>query len=81
MAIIARINSTGTIGRTTVRDSSRTFIVAPNFAPKINVSLAELTDVIGSGNIQNGQTLVYNSASGKYEANTITVTVVNGGDF
>jgi hypothetical protein len=81
MAIIAKINSTGTIGRATVKNTGRTFIVAPDFTPKVNVSLAELNDVTGAETIQNGQTLVYNSASGKYEANTISVPVLNGGDF
>ena len=82
MAITARINVTTGIGRATITQPNKSTIVAQNFAPKPNVSLSELNDVTISG-VENGQVLVYNSASGKYEANTITasVTVVNGGSF
>lgn len=82
MAITAKINVTTGIGRATITQASRSTIVAQNFAPKPNVSLSELNDVslIGS---QNGQVLVFNSAIGKYEANTVTASVVavNGGSF
>jgi hypothetical protein len=82
MAITAKINVTTGIGRATITQPNKSTIVAQNFAPKPNVSLSELNDVTISG-VENGQVLVYNSASGKYEANTITasVTVVNGGSF
>jgi hypothetical protein len=82
MAITAKINVTTGIGRATITQPNKSTIVAQNFTPKPNVSLSQLNDVTISG-VENGQVLVYNSASGKYEANTITasVTVVNGGSF
>ena len=82
MAITARINVTTGIGRATITQPNRSTIVAQNFAPKPNVSITQLTDVTTTG-VENGQALVYNSTSGKYEANTITASVVavNGGSF
>lgn len=81
MAVIARINTSGSIGRATVRTPKST-IVAPNFEPKPNVSLAEINDVSTTG-VQNGDALVFNSATGKFEAKTISasVTEVIGGTF
>ena len=69
-----------TIGRVKVTQSTRSTIVAQNFAPKPEVSLGQLNDVSTQG-VQNGQTLIFNSSTGKYEANTVLVTVVNGGVF
>jgi len=80
MAITAKINVTTGIGRATITQASRSTIVAQNFTPKPNVSIAQLTDVTTTA-VENGQALIYNSAIGKYEANTISVPVVNGGDF
>jgi hypothetical protein len=48
--------------------------------PKPEVSLGQLNDVDTQG-VQNGQALIFNSTTGKYEANTVLVTVVNGGVF
>ena len=71
-----------TIGRVKVTQSTRSTIVAQNFAPKPDVGLAQLNDVNTEG-VQNGQALIYNSATGKYEANTViaSVVAVNGGSF
>jgi hypothetical protein len=71
-----------TIGRVKVTQSTRSTIVAQNFAPKPEVSLGQLNDVNTQG-VQNGQALIFNSATGKYEANTVTayVVAVNGGSF
>ena len=80
MAITAKINVTTGIGRATITQTSRSTIVAQNFTPKPNVSITQLNDVVLT-NAQNGQSLIYNSAIGKYEANTVLVQVVNGGDF
>jgi len=82
MAITAKINVTTGIGRATITQPNRSTIVAQNFAPKPNVSLSQLNDVSLTGS-QNGQALIYNSATGKYEANTVTgsVVAVNGGSF
>ena len=80
MAITAKINVTTGIGRATITQASRSTIVAQNFTPKPNVSITQLNDVVLT-NAQNGQTLIYNSAIGKYEANTVLIQTVNGGDF
>ena len=82
MAITARVNTTGTIGRATIKSSPKTAIAADTFAPKPNVSLAEISDVSITGR-QNGDALVFNSATNKFEANTVTATVteVIGGTF
>ena len=80
MAITAKINVTTGIGRATITQTSRSTIVAQNFTPKPNVSITQLNDVVLT-NAQNGQSLIYNSAIGKYEANTVPITVVNGGGF
>lgn len=70
------------IGTVKVRSATRSTIVAQNFAPKPSVSLAEINDVTTVG-VQDGDTLVYNSATGKYETKTVTATVteVIGGTF
>ena len=79
--------ATGRLGSSTsitgtVRQQTRSVIAAQNFAPKPNVALVELTDVNATG-AENGQGLIYNSTTGKFEANTVTATVisVNGGAF
>ena len=79
--------ATGRLGSPTsitgiVRQQTRSVVSAQNFAPKPNVALVELTDVHATG-AENGQGLVYNSVTGKFEDNTVTTTVVsvNGGAF
>jgi len=70
------------VGKIKVGQTNRTAIVSSNFKPKPNVALIELTDT-NISSIQNGQVIQYNSATGKFEANTVTATVVsvNGGSF
>jgi hypothetical protein len=80
MAITAKINVTTGIGRATITQPNKSTIVAQNFTPKPNVSITQLNDVVLT-NAQNGQALIYNSAIGKYEANTVLIQTVNGGDF
>ena len=82
MAIIAKINTQGTIGRATIKSSPKTAIAADTFAPKPNIALAEINDVSTTG-VQDGDALVFNSATNKYEAKTVTasVTEVIGGFF
>jgi hypothetical protein len=82
MAITARINTQGTIGRATIKSSPKTAIAADTFAPKPNIALAEINDVSTTG-VQNGDALVFNSATNRYEAKTVTATVtqVFGGTF
>ncbi len=71
-----------TIGRVKVGQTNRTTVVASNFNPKPNVALTELSDTSLIG-IEDGQVIQYNSATGKFEANTVTATIVsvNGGSF
>jgi len=82
MAVNARINTGGNIGQVKLTQQTRSTIAAQNFVPKPNVSLTELNDINISG-VQNGQVLQFDSATGKFVANTVTATVVsvNGGSF
>ena len=70
------------IGRVKVGQTNRTTVVASNFNPKPNVALTELSDTNITG-VSNGQVIQFNSATGKFEANTVTATIVsvNGGSF
>jgi hypothetical protein len=65
-----------------VTQQTRSTIVAQNYKPKPNVALTELTDTNISG-VQDKQVLQYDSATGKFIANTVSasVTSVNGGSF
>jgi len=79
--------ATGRLGSSTsitgtVRQQTRSVIAAQNFAPKPNISISEVVGVNVAG-VENGQGLIYNSTTGKFEANTVTATVisVNGGAF
>jgi len=82
MAINAQINVQSGIGKATINQSAKTKIVAQNFNPQPNVSIAQVSGVSAAG-VTNGQTLVYNSATGQFEANNVTAAVVavNGGSF
>jgi hypothetical protein len=79
--------ATGRLGSSTsitgtVRQQTRSVIAAQSFAPKPNVSLTELNDINVSG-VQDKQVLQFDSATGKFVANTVTATVVSvqGGSF
>jgi hypothetical protein len=85
MAVIAKINTGSNIGQVKLTQQTRSTIAAQNFKPKPNVSLGEVTDVNTSG-VQDGYTLIYSSASSKYEAKSFanvsaTVTQITGGTF
>lgn len=85
MSVIARINTTSTIGRAIVRSPTRTAIAAQNFAPKPNVSLGEINDV-STIDTQNGFTLIFNSTTSKFEAQplsnvAVNLTQISGGTF
>jgi hypothetical protein len=71
-----------TIGKVTISGGQRSTIVAQNFAPRPNVSLSEITDVDTTG-VQDGDALVYDSATGKYVTTTVQafVTEISGGQF
>jgi len=79
--------ATGRLGSSTsitgtVRQQTRSVIAAQNFAPKPNIAISDVVGVNVAG-VENGQGLIYNSTTGKFEANTVTATVVsvNGGAF
>ena len=82
MAVNARVNTVGNIGQVKLTQQTRSTIAAQNFAPKPNVALTELTDMNVAG-VQDKQVIQFDSASGKFVANTVTATVVsvNGGSF
>ena len=82
MAVNVRVNTTGAIGRATVKSSPKTAIAADTFAPKPNVSLSEIGGVSTLG-VENGDALIFNSATNRFEANTVQafVTEVIGGTF
>lgn len=82
MAVNVRVGNTSGIGQVVVSQQTRTTVAAQNFKPKPNVALTELTDT-NIANVQDKQVLQFDSATGKFIANTVsaTVTVVNGGAF
>ena len=85
MAIVARIDTTGTIGRATIKSPTRTAIAAQSFAPKPNVALNEVSGVSTTG-VQDGYTLVFNSATNNFEAQpaanvAVDITNITGGFF
>ena len=80
MAINAQINVQSGIGKATINQSTRTKIVAQNFNPQPNVNITNISG-ISAGGATNGQTLVFNSSTNVYEANTVAVNAINGGSF
>ena len=79
--------ATGRLGSSTsitgvVRQQTRSVVAAQNFTPKPNVAISDVAG-INVASVQNGQSLVYNSSTGKFEANTIiaNITAVDGGRF
>lgn len=71
------------IGRVTVKSINRTTIASPNFTPKVNVAIS---DISGANVVsrQDGDTLIYNSITGEYETSPIrdvNVSSINGGRF
>jgi hypothetical protein len=53
-------------------------MISQNFRPKPNVALAELVDVTGSA--EDGDSVVFNADTGKYEIKP-PVTIIVGGSF
>jgi len=82
MAVNARINTGSNIGQVKLTQQTRSTIAAQNFAPKPNVALTELTDM-NITSVQDKQVIQFDSATGKFVANTVTASViaVNGGSF
>ena len=85
MAINARINTTGSIGRAVIKSSPKTAIALDTFAPKPNVSINEVNGISTTG-VENGFTLVFNSTTDNFEAQplsnvAIDITQINGATF
>ena len=83
MATIVTITS-NPASTVSLKPANKTF-ASLTVAPSSNISLGQLTNV-DVANVSNGQSLVYISANGKFEASTLTTTVsaidsVNGGQF
>ena len=85
MAIVAKINTAGSIGRATINQSNRSTIVSNNYRPKPNVFINEVGGVSTSG-VANGYTFVFNSTTNNFEVQpfgdlTGTITIITGGTF
>jgi hypothetical protein len=82
MAVNVRVGGGSGIGQVVVNQQTRTTVASQNFKPKPNVALTELTDLNISG-VQDKQVIQYDSATGKFVANTVTASLVavNGGSF
>ena len=80
--IKATIRSQGTIGKVSVSANPRTTIADPKFKPKPNVALEEINDVSTEG-VQDGYSLVYNSANNRFEMKIATTVLekLDGGTF
>jgi hypothetical protein len=75
----------GLIGKVVMRPINRTSISSPNFKPAPNVAMSDITDVQFTSKA-NGDVLMYNSVSEKFELNRITIDQfdlenINGGRF
>jgi hypothetical protein len=70
------------LGKVTVFQPNRTTLVSPNYKPKPNVSLAEISDVSTEG-VQNGYSLVFDSANNRFEMKIATTVLgsLDGGLF
>ena len=73
------------IGRIKLSQTQRTKIVAQNFETSPNVAINEINDVSTTG-VANGYTLIYNTASEKWEAKEIdaagiAIDNITGGTF
>jgi hypothetical protein len=72
-------NSASTVS---IRPSTKS-VASLSAIPSSNISLGSLSNV-DVANVTNGQSLVYNSATGKFEANEVTAaqpTTLVGGSF
>lgn len=73
------------IGRVVVRPITKTTISAPTFTPKLNVAITDIQNINVSSR-QDGDTLIYNSATESYESRAleeinVTLNNINGGRF
>jgi hypothetical protein len=75
----------GLIGKVVNSPVNRTSISSPNFKPTANVAMSDITDVQFTTKA-NGDILIYNSSSEKFELNKLTAEQIglqniNGGRF
>ena len=75
----------GLIGKVVNSPVNRTSISSPNFRPTPNVAMSDITDVQFTSKA-NGDILIYNSSSEKFELNKLTAEQIglqniNGGRF
>lgn len=73
------------IGKVVVRPKSGTSISAPNYTPKLNVSIESISN-INVTTRKNGDTLIYDASTGEYvsgpiNAAEIEISIINGGRF
>lgn len=86
MAIRGTIQSKqGLIGKVVNSPVNRTSISSSSFRPTPNVAMSDITDVEFTSKA-NGDILIYNSSSGKFELNKlsaeqISLNNINGGRF
>jgi len=85
MAINAKINTTGSIGRAIIKSSPKTAIAADTFAPKPNVSINEVSGISTTG-VEDGYTLIFNSTTSNFEAQpasnvAVDISQITGGTF
>ena len=75
----------GLIGKVVNSPVNRTSISSPNFKPASNIAMSDITDVEITSKA-NGEILIYNASSEKFELNKITIDQfdlenINGGRF
>jgi hypothetical protein len=67
MAITARIQQPGTIGKVVVRPTIRTTIADPKYKPELQVSIYDLTDV-DLITKQQGDVILYDAVTDHYKS-------------
>lgn len=80
-----RVSQTSPVEGIKLAQTQRTKIVAQNFEPTLNVELSQIGDIDTTG-LSNNHTLVYNSATDKWEAKEIDaagidIQNITGGGF
>lgn len=83
MANIGRVTVGSTTNLRTIRvnQQTQTSLASPTYGPRVNLALDDLSDVI-IANPEQGYTLVYNSATNKFEVGPPgDVTIIRGGTF
>lgn len=70
------------LGTVTIQQPNRTTITASKFAPKPDITLAQINDVYTQG-VSDKQALVYSSANSRYEFQSVAgvITEIDGGSF